>query len=81
MDAAAYFGVIWDKGTGKIRRIFNPNHDIEFAAHHIDEVGEWLQLLRKDEWGVPLDPDAMTLEMVWNIQTELERRTNRPPGE
>lgn len=81
MKPAVYFGAIFDKRTGKLRRIFNPNHDVEFAAHHVDDEIEWLQLHRKEDWGVPLEPDSMTLEMVWRIHHELERRSNRAPGE
>jgi len=40
-----------------------------------------MRLERKSDWGVPLEPDSMTLDMVWNIQTAIERGRNYLPGD
>lgn len=82
MDAPAeHFGVAIDRLTGKVRRVFNPDHEWEFAHHHVDDAVEYLRLERKDDWGVPISPNSMTLEMVWNIQQTIETGRNFLPGD
>lgn len=82
IDAPAqHFGVVLDRLTGKVRRVFNPDHEWEFAGHHIDREIEYLRLERKEDWGVPLTPNGLTMEMVWNIQTTFETGQNYRPGD
>jgi hypothetical protein len=78
---AEHFGVAIDRLTGKVRRIFNPDHEWEFASHNVDLDVEYMRLERKSDWGVPLEPDSMTLDMIWNIQTAIERGRNYMPGD
>lgn len=68
---AEYFGVAIDKFTNRVKRIFNPTWDWEFAFHHVDPVTEHFRMERKDDWGIPKTPDSMTLEMVHHIETTI----------
>lgn len=80
-EPAQHFGVAIDRLTGKVRRIFNPDHEWEFACHHVDEEVEYLRLERKEDWGVPLTPNGMTLQMCWNIHHAIEERQNYRVGD
>lgn len=80
-DPAEHFGVAIDRLTGKVRRVFNPDHEWEFAFHHVDEAIEYLRFERKEDWGVPLEPNGMTLEMVFNIQRTIEAGRNYRLGD
>lgn len=80
-EPAEHFGVAIDRLTGKVRRVFNPDYEIEFAFHHVDHEVEYLRLERKSDWGVPLTPNSMTLEMVWSIQHAIETGRNFLPGD
>lgn len=73
---AEHFGVAIDRLTGKVRRIFNPDHEWEFAFHHVDEEREYLRLERKEDWGVPLKPNAMTMAKAYEIQHAIDRGSN-----
>ncbi len=81
MIPAEHFGVAVDRLTGKVRRIFNPDYDWEFAGHHVDPEIEYFRVERKSDWGVPLTPNGMTLEMVSYIQETIERGRNYLPGD
>lgn len=80
-NPAEHFGVVIDRFTGKVRRVFNPDHEWEFSCHHVDADIEYLRFERKEDWGVPLHPNSMTLEMVWGIQRAIEGRRNYLPGD
>lgn len=80
-DPAQHFGVVIDRLTGQVRRVFNPDYEWEFAGHHVDDEIEYLRFERKADWGVPLTPNGMTLEMVFNIQSTIERGQNYRPGD
>lgn len=82
MDAPAqHFGIVIDRLTGKVRRVFNPDHEWQFSGHFIDAEIEYIRLERKEDWNVPLEPNSMTLEMVWNIQQTIENGQNFRPGD
>jgi hypothetical protein len=78
---AEFFGVILCRFTGVARRVFNPDQDWEFAHHHIDSEVEYLHYERKEDWGVPLEPNAMTLAHVARIQDHFDNRRNWRPGD
>ena len=80
-DPSEYFGVAIDRLTGKVLRIFNPDFEWEFAGHHVNHEREYLRLFRKADWGVPLEPNSMTLEMAWNIQHAIDEGRNYLPGD
>jgi hypothetical protein len=80
-NPAEHFGVVIDRLTGKVRRVLNPDFEQQFVHHHVDNESEYLRLERKEDWGVPLEPNGMTLEMVWNIQHAIEERRNYRPGD
>lgn len=80
-NPAEHFGVAIDRLTGQVRRVFNPDHDWEFAFHPVDDAVEYLRLERKEDWGVPTQPNGMTLEMVFNIQNTIERSRNYRLGD
>ena len=42
--------------------MFNPDHEWEFAGHHVDREIEYLRLERKEDWGVPLTPNGKMLK-------------------
>jgi hypothetical protein len=75
-EPAEHFGVAIDRLTGKVRRIFNPDHEWEFAFHHVDDEYEYIRMERKEDWGVPLKPNSMTLDMAYNIQKTIDRGSN-----
>jgi hypothetical protein len=78
---AKYFGVVLDLKTGKVRRIFNPNHDWEFIFHHVDERIERMHLELKDAWGISRRPDAMTWAQCAQIQRFFDEGRNYRPGD
>lgn len=78
---AEHFGVAIDRITGKVRRVFNPDYEWEFVGHYVDSDIEYLRLERKEDWGVPLKPNSMTLKMVWDIQHTIEAGQNYRPGD
>jgi hypothetical protein len=80
-ERAEHFGVHIDRLTGKVRQVFNPNFEWEFAYHYVDSEIEYLRLERKEDWGVPLEPNGMTFEMCWNIQHAIEEGRNYLPGD
>jgi hypothetical protein len=80
-EPAEHFGIAIDRITGQVRRVFNPDHEWEFAHHHVDHDIEYMRLERKEDWGVPLEPNGMTLEMVRSIQVTIEARRNYRPGD
>lgn len=76
MQQAEHFGVAIDRLTGKVRRIFNPDFEWEFVGHRVDKEVEEFVLERKEDWGVPLEPNGMTLDMVAYIKETFEARRN-----
>lgn len=80
-EPAEHFGVAIDRLTGKVRRIFNPDSEWEFACHYVDNDIEYLRRERKQDWGVPLQPNGMTLAMAWRIQNAIESGRNYIPGD
>ena len=81
MAPAEHFGVVLDRLTGKVRRVFNPTAEWEFVVLRVDGSVEYLRVERKAHWGVPPGPDAMTLAMAARIVTEIERGSNFPPSD
>jgi hypothetical protein len=66
MGRAKDFGVVIDRVTGAVRRVFNPDFDFQFAGHHVGP-DEFMLRVPKADFGVGLEPNAMTLDQVHRI--------------
>lgn len=66
MTRANDFGVVIDRSTGAVKRIFNPDHDYEFAGHHVG-TDEFMLRIPKKDFGVSREPNRMTLDQVHRI--------------
>lgn len=64
---ARLFGVVIDRSSGSVRRIINPDFDVELDLHQVYE-GERMLRLRKDACGISRKPDSMTLADVRRIE-------------
>jgi hypothetical protein len=64
---ATHFGVIIKRETGQVARILNPDFDDQFDGCHVGS-DEYMLRVAKADYGISLEPNAMTLEDVARIQ-------------
>lgn len=70
-DRATHFGIVFDKKTRAINRIFNPDYEFEFETHYIAPAEEML-LVPKAEFGISLEPNSMSLNQVSEIMNSFK---------
>lgn len=72
MQRAKHFGVVIDRATGQVRRVFNPDFEFEFGGHHLD-ADEYMLRVEKEYFGVSAKPNSMTLDQFERIKLVFEK--------
>jgi hypothetical protein len=63
---ASSIGIVYNRASGAIVRVFNPTFEFELDLHHVD-AHEFMLRFSKKECGISLRPDAMTPEDVFRV--------------
>jgi hypothetical protein len=63
---AVSFGLVFHRLTGRVVRVINPDYEFELDLHHLEPY-EFMLRLGKADWGIPLEPNSMTLDHVHRV--------------